>query len=83
MFELLNIFYVGNGVFVFLVGMDKVVMKYLFVQVGFVQVKYVVFFKKDWICFLEESCEQVEQELGYFCFVKLVNLGLSVGISKC
>ncbi|AJO57153.1 D-alanine--D-alanine ligase [Bacillus subtilis] len=83
MLELLNIPYVGNGVLASSAGMDKVVMKHLFAQAGLAQAKYAAFLKKDWTRSPKESCEEVEQELGYPCFVKPANLGSSVGISKC
>ena len=40
-FEVMNIPYVGNGVLASSAGMDKVVMKQLFAQVGLKQVPYV------------------------------------------
>lgn len=81
--ELLNVPYVGNGVLASSAGMDKVVMKNIFAQAGLPQVKYVWFTRKQWETAAETAYEQVEQELGYPCFVKPANLGSSVGISKC
>lgn len=83
MLELLNIPYVGNGVLASSAGMDKVVMKNIFAQAGLPQVKYVWFTRKNWELNEEAAFTQVEQELGYPCFVKPANLGSSVGISKC
>ncbi|MDA1477796.1 D-alanine--D-alanine ligase [Bacillus changyiensis] len=83
MLELLNIPYVGNGVLASSAGMDKVVMKQLFAQVGLEQVKYLFFVKNNWKTSKEASFLKVEAELGYPCFVKPANLGSSVGISKC
>ncbi|KAA6449631.1 D-alanine--D-alanine ligase [Bacillus swezeyi] len=83
MLELLNVPYVGNGVLASSAGMDKVVMKHLFAQAGLDQAKYVSFVKRNWNTAKEESYHQVEEELGYPCFVKPANLGSSVGISKC
>jgi D-alanine-D-alanine ligase len=81
--ELLNLPYVGNGVLASSAGMDKVIMKDIFAHAGLAQVKYVSFIKHEWKEAKESLYEQVENELGYPCFVKPANLGSSVGISKC
>jgi D-alanine-D-alanine ligase len=81
--EILNIPYVGNGVLASAVGMDKVMMKNLFAQAGLRQAKYVSFTKRDWSKDEEAAYDQVEQRLGYPCFVKPANAGSSVGITKC
>jgi D-alanine-D-alanine ligase len=81
--EILNIPYVGNGVLASAVGMDKVMMKNLFAQAGLRQAKYVSFTKRDWSKDEEAAYDQVEQKLGYPCFVKPANAGSSVGITKC
>ncbi|WP_042352516.1 D-alanine--D-alanine ligase [Bacillus massiliigorillae] len=83
MLELLNIPYVGNGVLASSAGMDKVVMKNVFAQAGLPQVNYVWCTRKQWEQNETKTYEQVEQELGYPCFVKPANLGSSVGINKC
>ncbi|MBG9913301.1 D-alanine--D-alanine ligase [Bacillus xiamenensis] len=81
--ELLNIPYVGNGVLASAAGMDKVMMKDVFAQAGLAQAKHLSFNKKDYEKTTQDSLEQVEQVLGYPCFVKPANMGSSVGISKC
>jgi D-alanine-D-alanine ligase len=81
--ELLNIPYVGNGVLASAAGMDKVMMKDVFAQAGLAQAKHLSFNKKDYEKATPDSLEQVEQVLGYPCFVKPANMGSSVGISKC
>lgn len=81
--ELLNIPYVGNGVLASAAGMDKVMMKDVFAQAGLAQAKHLSFNKKDYEKATADSLEQVEQVLGYPCFVKPANMGSSVGISKC
>lgn len=82
MLELLNLPYVGNGVLSSSAGMDKVIMKNLFAQEGLDQVNYTWFTKSIWEASPERCYEQVEQEIGYPCFIKPANLGSSVGISK-
>ncbi|RLQ93183.1 D-alanine--D-alanine ligase [Falsibacillus albus] len=83
MLELLNLPYVGNGVLASAAGMDKVIMKNLFAQAGLEQVKYVWFVRQTWKQNPENAYSEVEEALGYPCFVKPANLGSSVGISKC
>ncbi|WP_062048285.1 D-alanine--D-alanine ligase [Bacillus sp. JCM 19034] len=81
--ELLNIPYVGNGVLASAVGMDKVMMKNIYEQAGINQAKYVWYIRSDWEKDAEAAYKNVEETLGYPCFVKPANLGSSVGISKC
>ena len=81
--ELLNIPYVGNGVLASSAGMDKVIMKNIFAQAGLEQVGYVSYLRSEWSGNEEKVCGEVEEALGYPCFVKPANLGSSVGISKC
>ncbi|MFZ3590208.1 D-alanine--D-alanine ligase [Bacillus sp. DJP31] len=81
--ELMNIPYVGNGVLSSSAGMDKVFMKNLFAVAGLKQAKYVSFIRKEWERKKEELSGEIEEKLGYPCFVKPANLGSSVGISKC
>ncbi|GAA0322106.1 D-alanine--D-alanine ligase [Bacillus carboniphilus] len=83
MLELLGLPYVGNGVLASSAGMDKVAMKALFAQAGLPQVDYVGFIRRDWEQQQEEVASNIEEKLGYPCFVKPANLGSSVGISKC
>ncbi len=80
--ELANVPYVGAGVLGSAVGMDKAVMKILFVARGLPIVPYVVALRRDWDRHPQTVTERVEGELGYPAFVKPANLGSSVGISK-
>lgn len=81
--ELLNLPYVGNGVLASSAGMDKIVMKNIFAQAGLAQVDYVAFTRSEWEKAKADAYQEVENKLGYPCFVKPANLGSSVGISKC
>lgn len=82
LFEVMNIPYVGNGVLASSAGMDKIVMKQLFEQVGLNQVAYVHFIRSEWKENAQQLLEKIEQELVWPVFVKPANLGSSVGISK-
>lgn len=81
--ELLNLPYVGNGVLSSSAGMDKVMMKNIYEQAGIQQPDYVWFLRGAWEKDAEAAYQNVEEKLGYPCFVKPANLGSSVGISKC
>ncbi|WP_139490460.1 D-alanine--D-alanine ligase [Brevibacillus dissolubilis] len=80
--ELAGIPYIGTGVMASAVGMDKWMMKNVFAQVGLQQVKYVGVLRNRVEKEIDAVMDQIEQELGYPCFVKPANMGSSVGISK-
>jgi D-alanine-D-alanine ligase len=82
MLELAGIPYVGSGVLASAVGMDKLTMKKIFAYHDLPQVEWLGLTRKEW----EENprgwIREIEDTLGYPCFVKPANLGSSVGIGK-
>ena len=82
LFEMANIPYVGAGVLASSVGMDKAFMKQAFAAEGLPQCDYVDFISTEWKNEQEQVIIDIEELLGYPCFVKPANLGSSVGISK-
>jgi len=79
--ELADIPYVGAGVLGSAAGMDKDIMKSLFIAAGIPIVKHVTILRSQW----ESDPKKVERLVGklkYPVFVKPANLGSSVGISK-
>ena len=80
--EMAGIPYVGAGVLASAVGMDKAVQKDLFRQYGLPVVKDVLVKRRDWERAPERILVMVEKQIGYPAFVKPVNMGSSVGISK-
>ena len=79
--ELADIPYVGAGVLGSAAGMDKDIMKSLFIAAGIPIVKHVTILRSAW----EKDPKRVEKLVGklkYPVFVKPANLGSSVGISK-
>ncbi len=82
LFELAGIAYVGSGVLGSAAGMDKDVMKRLFVQAGLPIVKHATLLRSEWEKNPSKSIAQIESALRYPMFVKPANLGSSVGISK-
>src|ERR1700693_2988043 len=80
--ELADIPYVGAGVLGSAAGMDKDVMKSLFIAAGLPIVKHITLLRSAWEHEPKEVQKLVESKLKYPVFVKPANLGSSVGISK-
>jgi D-alanine-D-alanine ligase len=80
--ELADIPYVGAGVLGSAAGMDKDVMKSLFLAAGLPIVKHVTFLRSEWEADPKKVRKRVENKLKYPVFVKPANLGSSVGITK-
>jgi D-alanine-D-alanine ligase len=80
--ELADIPYVGAGVLGSAAGMDKDIMKSLFIAAGLPIVKHVTILRSDWESSQKKVQKLVESKLKYPIFVKPANLGSSVGISK-
>ena len=82
LFEMLNIPYVGAGVAGSAVGMDKRMMKQIFLQSGLPTADFVTLLRRQWKEDKGEAMRLVADNIGFPCFVKPVNMGSSVGISK-
>jgi len=82
MLELAGVPYVGSGVLGSAAGMDKPTMKKIFAHHGLPQVAWVALTRKQWEKNRERWTQEIEDSLGYPCFVKPANLGSSVGIHK-
>jgi D-alanine-D-alanine ligase len=80
--ELADIPYVGAGVLGSAAGMDKDVMKSLFLAAKLPIVKHVTLLRSDWEADAKKVRKRVENKLKYPVFVKPANLGSSVGITK-
>jgi D-alanine-D-alanine ligase len=80
--ELADIPYVGAGVLGSAAGMDKDIMKSLFIAVGIPIVRHVTLLRSAWEKDPKQVQKRVESKLTYPVFVKPANLGSSVGISK-
>ena len=77
LFEIAGIPYVGSGVLGSSVCMDKCMAKILFKEADIPQA--------DWVTLKygeELDVTEIEEKLGYPCFIKPSNAGSSVGISK-
>ena len=82
MLEMVDVPYVGAGVAASAVGMDKVLMKAIFVKEGLSVVPYKAVLRRDWEERPLDTIRAIEAEVPYPCFTKPANLGSSVGISK-
>jgi len=80
--ELADIPYVGAGVLGSAAGMDKDIMKSLFIAAGIPIVKHVTILRTTWEKEPKSVHKLVESRLKYPVFVKPANLGSSVGITK-
>ncbi len=80
--ELADIPYVGAGVLGSAAGMDKDIMKSLFLAAEIPIVKHVTILRSAWEKGPQNIQKLVESKLKYPVFVKPANLGSSVGINK-
>ena len=82
LFEISQIPYVGCGVLASSVGMDKLICKKVFSQIGLPQVNYTYTNRWQFNQDSEKELNDIESKLDYPVFVKPANMGSSVGISK-
>jgi len=82
MLELAGVPYVGSGMLASAVGMDKITMKKIFAHHNLPQVEWTSLTRKEWRKDRSSWAWEIEDTLGFPCFVKPANLGSSVGISK-
>ncbi len=80
--ELAGIPYVGAGVLASAAGMDKEIMKILFRHRGLNVGEFLTFHAWRWETEQDLIVLEIEEKLGYPCFIKPANMGSSVGISK-
>jgi|YNPNPStandDraft_1061719.scaffolds.fasta_scaffold05187_6 D-alanine-D-alanine ligase len=81
--ELAGIPYVGAGVTASALAMDKALFKEVMRANGLPVVRSLVIKRGEWERQPEEVLARIEAELGFPVFTKPVNLGSSVGVSKC
>lgn len=82
LFEMANVPYVGCGVLASAIGMDKDIMKRIFLMADLPIVASLTFKRHAWERAPEDVLDSIEQSLPYPCFVKPANLGSSVGVNK-
>jgi D-alanine-D-alanine ligase len=80
--EVMGIPYVGSGILASAVAMDKVFSKRIFAAAGLPQVRYQAYREDYFLAYRGSIIQEIEEALGFPCFVKPANLGSSVGISK-
>ncbi len=80
--ELADAAYVGAGVAASAVGMDKELARAVFAHAGLRQTEYLVVRRSAWNADRPGTLTGIESKLRYPLFVKPVNLGSSIGISK-
>lgn len=82
MFRMADLPCVGAGVLGSALGMDKVMMKQIFIQNDLQTTDFIWFLRSAWQDESEAIIKGVAESIGYPCFVKPANTGSSVGISK-
>lgn len=80
--EIANVPYVGCGVLASSVGMDKDIMKRLYIQAGLPVAPFRTVYADEFLKKPDTVKRSVSRELGYPMFSKPANLGSSVGICK-
>ena len=80
--ELANVAYVGAGVAASATGMDKALARAVFQSAGLKQTDYTVLRRSEWRGQPDAVLNALERALDYPLFIKPVNLGSSVGITK-
>lgn len=79
--DFLDIPYTSSGVVGAAVGMDKIIMKKVFLGMSLPVLPYLWFTRDDWESDQQEWIKKVHYTLDYPVFVKPANLGSSIGIS--
>jgi D-alanine-D-alanine ligase len=80
--ELADLPYVGCGVATSAIGMDKALMKAVFIADGLPVGEHTIVEVPDWDADPIEGARIIEKQLPYPAFVKPANGGSSVGVSK-
>ncbi|HVA92485.1 MAG TPA: D-alanine--D-alanine ligase family protein [Chloroflexota bacterium] len=80
--ELLNLPYVGAGVVASATGMDKALMKALFLQRALPVLPHRVLTRHSWVSRRDAILQMLRASPGFPCFVKPSNMGSSIGVSR-
>ncbi|HEY8492163.1 MAG TPA: D-alanine--D-alanine ligase family protein [Dehalococcoidia bacterium] len=80
--ELARVPYVGAGVTASALGMDKALQKVVFRAAGIPVADWITVLRSRWEQDARPVLREVEERIGYPCFVKPANGGSSVGVSK-
>lgn len=80
--ELADLPYVGCGVLASAIGMDKTAAKRMFRDAGLYVPHFREVLRAEWRKDPDRIIDLIEKEFPYPCFVKPVNAGSSVGVSK-
>lgn len=81
-FETIDIPYGGCGVLASAIAMDKLAAKDIFSKVGFPICRHRAVFRHKYLKDRNKVEADINESIGYPCFVKPANMGSSVGISK-
>ncbi|GAG63402.1 unnamed protein product [marine sediment metagenome] len=79
--NLLDIPYTGSGVMASALGMNKLLSKRLFTQVGILVPKYIDINLRDWQKNREKQISRIKDEIEFLAVIKPVGQGSSVGVT--
>jgi len=79
--NLLDIPYTGSGVMASALGMNKLLSKRLFTQVGILVSKYIDINLRDWQKNREKQISRIKDEIEFLAVIKPVGQGSSVGVT--
>ncbi len=82
MLEILDVPYVGAGVLASAIGIDKGIQKMVFESAGISIVPWLFFSEEKWKKKKEKLIKEIKKKPSYPVFIKPINLGSSIGISK-
>ena len=82
LFEMSDIPYLGAGVMASAVAMEKGTAKTIYKANGLPVCRYITIKRAEWNKNKKENIENIQNDIGFPLFVKPVNMGSSVGISK-
>lgn len=80
--EMVGIPFVGSGVLGSAIGMDKAIQKVLLAEAGIPVVDFITFKRHEWEADKDKLARRAKFRLGFPSFIKPVNLGSSIGITK-
>lgn len=80
--KMANLPCVGAGVMASATGMDKIIMKNLFLSAGLPVLPFLFFTRQEWKEKKQEILKKIEKQFTFPIFVKPANGGSSIGISK-
>nr|WP_245746359.1 D-alanine--D-alanine ligase [Evansella caseinilytica] len=81
--DLLQLPYIGNGVLSSALSIDKAMTKEVLARAYIPQAEHITIHQAAWLKNADAMLQELEQTIGFPCYVKPAKLGSSVGIRRC